>query len=98
MTYQLSDFDFELPEELIAQAPAEVRSQSRLLDVHGEQDLRNRRFTDLVDLLNPQDLLVFNNSKVIAARLFAKKPSGGRLKFWLNALGLRPTRQASCFA
>ncbi|MGA1471448.1 MAG: S-adenosylmethionine:tRNA ribosyltransferase-isomerase, partial [Burkholderiaceae bacterium] len=58
MTYQLSDFDFELPEELIAQAPAEVRSQSRLLDVRGEENLQDRRFTDLVELLNPGDLLV----------------------------------------
>ena len=58
MTYQLSDFDFELPEELIAQAPAEVRSQSRLLDVHGEQGLQDRRFTDLVNLLTPPDELV----------------------------------------
>jgi len=92
MTYQLSDFDFELPEELIAQAPAEVRSQSRLLDVHGEQDLHDRRFTDLVDLLNPQDLLVFNNSKVIAARLFAKKPSGGRVEILVERIGPAPNQ------
>ena len=90
MTYQLSDFDFELPEELIAQAPAEVRSQSRLLDVRGEEDLQDRRFTDLVELLNPGDLLVFNNSKVIAARLFAQKPSGGRVEILVERIGPSP--------
>jgi S-adenosylmethionine:tRNA ribosyltransferase-isomerase len=95
MTYQLSDFDFKLPEELIAQAPAEVRSQSRLLDVHGEQDFRDRRFTDLVDLLNPQDLLVFNNSKVIAARLFAKKPSGGRVEILVERIGPAPNQASA---
>ncbi len=94
MTYQLSDFDFELPEELIAQAPAEVRSQSRLLDVRGEEDLQDRRFTDLVELLNPGDLLVFNNSKVIAARLFAQKPSGGRVEILIERIGPKP-HQAS---
>jgi S-adenosylmethionine:tRNA ribosyltransferase-isomerase len=94
MTYQLSDFDFELPEELIAQVPAEVRSQSRLLDVRGEEDLQDRRFTDLVELLNPGDLLVFNNSKVIAARLFAQKPSGGRVEILIERIGPKP-HQAS---
>ncbi|MGA0792670.1 MAG: S-adenosylmethionine:tRNA ribosyltransferase-isomerase, partial [Burkholderiaceae bacterium] len=94
MTYQLSDFDFELPEELIAQAPAEVRSQSRLLDVRGEENLQDRRFTDLVELLNPGDLLVFNNSKVIAARLYAHKPSGGRVEILVERIGPKP-HQAS---
>ncbi len=95
MTYQLSDFDFELPEELIAQTPAEVRSQSRLLDVHGEQDLHDRRFTDLVDLLNPGDLVIFNNSKVIAARLFAKKPSGGRVEILVERIGPAPNQASA---
>ena len=94
MTYQLSDFDFELPEELIAQAPAEVRSQSRLLDVRGEENLQDRQFTDLVELLNPGDLLVFNNSKVIAARLYAHKPSGGRVEILIERIGPKP-HQAS---
>lgn len=94
MTYQLSDFDFELPEELIAQAPSEVRSQSRLLDVRGEENLQDRRFTDLVELLNPGDLLVFNNSKVIAARLYAHKPSGGRVEILIERIGPKP-HQAS---
>jgi S-adenosylmethionine:tRNA ribosyltransferase-isomerase len=95
MTYQLSDFDFELPEELIAQAPAEVRSQSRLLDVRGEEDLQDRRFTDLVELLNPGDLLVFNNSKVIAARLFAQKPSGGRVEILVERIGPSPNQASA---
>jgi S-adenosylmethionine:tRNA ribosyltransferase-isomerase len=87
MTYQLSDFDFELPEELIAQAATKVRSQSRLLDVRGEDEFCDRTFTDLVELLNPEDLLVFNNSKVIAARLFAQKPSGGRVEILVERIG-----------
>jgi S-adenosylmethionine:tRNA ribosyltransferase-isomerase len=92
MTYQLSDFDFELPEELIAQTPTQVRSQSRLLDVRGEDEFSDRTFTDLVELLNPEDLLVFNNSKVIAARLFAQKPSGGRVEILVERIGPAPNQ------
>ena len=92
MTYQLSDFDFELPEELIAQAPTKVRSQSRLLDVRGKDEFCDRTFTDLVELLNPGDLLVFNNSKVIAARLFAQKPSGGRVEILVERIGPAPNQ------
>jgi len=94
MNYQLTDFDFELPQELIAQEPVSVRSQSRLLDVRSEEELHDRQFTQIVELFEPRDLLVFNNSKVIAARLFAHKPSGGRVEILIERIGPKP-HQAS---
>jgi S-adenosylmethionine:tRNA ribosyltransferase-isomerase len=74
--YTLSDFDFELPPELIAQHPAAERSASRLLDGRGPQPV-DRTFRDLPGLLAPGDLLVFNDTRVIKARLFGEKPTGG---------------------
>ncbi|MEC5211884.1 S-adenosylmethionine:tRNA ribosyltransferase-isomerase [Polaromonas sp. CG_9.5] len=76
--FTLSDFDFELPEALIAQHPAAERSASRLLDGR-VSTLVDRRFADLPDLLEPGDLLVFNDTKVVKARLFGQKASGGKL-------------------
>lgn len=67
----LSDFDFTLPDELIATQPANPRDSSKLLVIGDE--LENKSFSDLPSLISPDDLLVFNNSKVIPARLFAKK-------------------------
>ena len=82
-TYSLSNFDFTLPPELIAQHPAPVRSGSRLLD--GTQDANvDRIFHDLPSLLNPGDLLVFNDTKVIKARLFGEKPTGGKLELLIE--------------
>jgi len=78
-SYSLSDFDFELPPELIAQHPAAERSASRLLDGRGEQVV-DRVFRDLPDLLQAGDLLVFNNTRVIKARLFGRKTSGGAVE------------------
>jgi S-adenosylmethionine:tRNA ribosyltransferase-isomerase len=80
--YTLSDFDFTLPPELIAQHPAPERSGSRLLDASaglgaGPQD---RVFRDLPALLQAGDLLVFNDTKVINARLFGEKPTGGKVE------------------
>lgn len=74
-----SDFDFDLPEELIAQYPLAERSASRLLHVAAGQ-LSDRQFTDLPGLLRPDDLLVFNNTQVIPARLHGQKASGGKLE------------------
>lgn len=78
---KVSDFDFDLPDELIAQQPLAERSASRLLrlDRAGGR-LEDRRFAELDALLRPGDLLVFNNTRVIPARLFAAKPSGGRVE------------------
>ncbi len=75
----LADFDFELPDALIAQHPAPQRSASRLLDARGEVPV-DRRFVDLPSLLLPGDLLVFNDTRVIRARLFGTKASGGAVE------------------
>jgi S-adenosylmethionine:tRNA ribosyltransferase-isomerase len=77
--FTLSDFDFELPPELIAQHPAPERSGSRLLDGTGTQPV-DRVFRDLPGLLRKGDLLVFNDTKVVKARLFGEKPTGGKLE------------------
>ncbi len=77
--FSLSDFDFELPESLIAQHPAAERSASRLLDGRSTP-LVDRIFRDLPDLLEPGDLLVFNDTRVLKARLFGEKESGGKLE------------------
>jgi S-adenosylmethionine:tRNA ribosyltransferase-isomerase len=77
--YTLSDFDFHLPPDLIAQHPAAERSGSRLLDGTGEVPV-DRTFRDLPQLLAPGDLLVFNDTKVIKARLLGHKASGGAVE------------------
>ena len=82
-TFSLSDFDFVLPEELIAQHPAIERSGSRLLD--GMQATpADRIFRDLPGLLRAGDLLVFNDTKVMNARLFGEKPTGGKLELLIE--------------
>ena len=78
-TFTLADFDFELPPALIAQHPAAERSASRLLDGTGALPV-DRVFRDLPALLNPGDLLVFNNTRVIKARLLGEKPTGGAVE------------------
>ena len=79
-SYTVADFDFELPSELIAQHPAAERSASRLLDGRGRVPV-DRVFRDLPQLLQPGDLLVFNDTRVIKARLFGEKsPSGGAVQ------------------
>jgi len=76
-----SDFRFDLPEELIAQYPSEQRSASRLLALNGNDgSLQDLQFTDLMTLLEPDDLLVFNNTRVMPARLLGQKDSGGRVE------------------
>ena len=77
--YVLSDFDFHLPPELIAQTPAPERSASRLLDGRGNVAV-DRIFKELPTLLRSGDLLVFNDTQVVPARLFGEKPSGGQLE------------------
>jgi S-adenosylmethionine:tRNA ribosyltransferase-isomerase len=78
-TYTLSDFDFHLPPELVAQHPAAERSGSRLLDGTGAAPV-DRVFRDLPGLLAPGDLLVFNDTRVIKARLLGAKASGGAVE------------------
>ena len=77
--YTLADFDFALPPELIAQHPALERSASRLLDGTGAVPV-DRRFSDLPGLLQPGDLLVVNDTRVIKARLLGEKPTGGAVE------------------
>ena len=80
-----ADFHYELPPELIAQAPLPERSASRLLCLDGDTGaLADRRFTDLPQLLDSRDLLVFNDTRVVAARLYGTKPSGGRVEIFLE--------------
>ena len=79
-TYTLSDFDFALPPELIAQHPSVERSASRLLDGRSGSAVTDRIFKELPELLQAGDLLVFNDTQVVKARLFGEKPSGGKLE------------------
>src|SRR5690606_33818968 len=80
-----ADFSYELPPGLIAQAPLPERSASRLLCLDGATGaLSDRHFTDLPDLLQPDDLLVFNDTRVVAARVLGSKPSGGRVEVFLE--------------
>ncbi|MDB5753386.1 MAG: queA [Ramlibacter sp.] len=78
-SFSLGDFDFALPPELIAQHPAAERSGSRLLDGRGD-GATDRGFRDLPALLQPGDLLVFNDTQVVKARLFGEKRTGGKLE------------------
>jgi len=78
---QLSDFDYQLPEHLIAQTPLAERSTSRLLVVNSvDESLTDRQFSDITEYVDAGDLLVFNNTRVIPARLFGQKQSGGKLE------------------
>ncbi|MDB5766866.1 MAG: queA [Collimonas fungivorans] len=77
--HSLSDYDFELPPELIAQTPLSERSASRLLHIDGDR-LIDRQFTDIVDQLDSGDLLVFNDTRVLKARFFGVKETGGKVE------------------
>jgi S-adenosylmethionine:tRNA ribosyltransferase-isomerase len=82
---QCRDFAYTLPEHLIAQHPAPTRSESRLLCLDGDSgSLADHRFTDLPALLRAGDLLVFNDTRVVPARLFGRKDSGGRVELLLE--------------
>ncbi len=84
---QLSDFDYHLPETLIAQMPLAKRNASRLLVVDPiRHELLDSRFNDLADRLNPGDLLVFNNTRVIPARLFGQKSTGGKIEVMVERI------------
>ncbi len=85
MIMRATDFHYELPGELIAQAPAPERSASRLLTLDGASGCRrDLAFHDLPDLLTSKDLLVFNDTRVIPARVFGRKSSGGRVELLLE--------------
>ncbi len=81
---KVADFDYYLPTELIAQSPMEPRDHSRLLVLHREDGrLEHRHFYDLPDYLRPGDVLVFNDTRVIPARLLGRKDSGARAEVFL---------------
>ena len=91
MQYALEDFDFELPPTRIAQTGAEPRDSSKLLIVRKHAAaLEHRVFADLLEYLRPGDVMVFNQTRVIPARLTAHKPSGGEVEVLL----LREIRDA----
>ncbi|MCE2866664.1 MAG: tRNA preQ1(34) S-adenosylmethionine ribosyltransferase-isomerase QueA [Oxalobacteraceae bacterium] len=77
--YALSDFDFDLPSELIAQIPLPERAASRLLQV-GREQFTDRVFSELIDLLQAGDVLVFNDTRVLNARFLGVKESGGKVE------------------
>ena len=81
----LDDFNFDLPPELIAQHPADERTASRLLHVDGKT-LQDRQFTDLPQLIAPGDLLIFNDTRVIRARLLGQKESGGQIEVMIERI------------
>jgi S-adenosylmethionine:tRNA ribosyltransferase-isomerase len=81
---QRTDFHFDLPQELIAQRPTATRSASRMLVLDGSGSQRDLQFRDFPSLLNPTDLLVFNDTRVIPARVFGVKESGGRVEILLE--------------
>jgi S-adenosylmethionine:tRNA ribosyltransferase-isomerase len=96
--FTLADFDFELPPELIAQHPANERSASRLLDGRGASST-DRVFRELPDVLQPGDLMVFNDTEVMKARLFGEKATGGKVELLVervlppDPLGQEPPHQ-----
>lgn len=82
-----SDFHYDLPPELIAERPLPERRASRLLCLDGREGaITDRHFTDIVSLLHPADLLVLNDTRVIPARLFGRKPTGGRVEVLLERM------------
>ena len=87
---QLSDFNYELPAELIAQHPLANRTDSRLLEVRADGlnhvQLVDRQFKDILSLVQPGDLLVFNDTKVIPARLHGKKETGGNVELLIERI------------
>ena len=81
---KVSDFNYNLPEELIAQVPLEKRDESRLMVLNRRnQSIEHRVFKDIIDYLQPGDCLVRNNTKVIPARIYGKKETGANVEFLL---------------
>lgn len=83
----IEEFDFDLPQHLIAQAPLQERDSSRLLVLNKNTKLfSDKKFVDFVDLLNTNDLLIFNDTRVIKARLFGKKITGGKVEIMIERI------------
>jgi S-adenosylmethionine:tRNA ribosyltransferase-isomerase len=86
LSLSLSDFDYELPSELIAQTPAATRTSSRLLHVDAAGGLHDSLFASLTQLLKPNDLLVFNDTRVMPARLLGQKATGGKVEVLIERI------------
>src|SRR5690606_8297252 len=85
------DFHYDLPEELIARQPAKERRASRLLALNGESgEIQHKAFTDILDLVQPGDLMVFNDTRVIPARVFGQKATGGKVEILVERI-VEPT-------
>lgn len=81
---KVSEFNYELPEELIAQTPIEKRDESRLMVLNKKQQtIEHKTFKNIIDYLEPGDVLVRNNTKVLPARLYGKKETGANVEFLL---------------
>ncbi len=81
---KVSEFNYDLPKELIAQTPIEKRDESRLMILNKEKlTIEHKKFKDIINYLNPGDVLVRNNTKVIPARLYGKKETGANVEFLL---------------
>ena len=84
---QRTDFSFQLPEELIAKYPLEDRSKSRLLHLNGNSgDIVHAQFEDILGLIHPGDLIVFNDTRVVPARMYAVKDSGGKAEILVERI------------
>ena len=84
---KLSDFHFDLPEQLIARYPTEKRSASRLMQLSGNTgEVNHKHFSDIISLVDEGDLLIFNNTRVIPARLLGQKESGGKVEVLIERL------------
>lgn len=83
----IEEFDFDLPQHLIAQTPLQRRDSSRLLVLNkNTKSFSDKKFVDFVDLLNTNDLLIFNDTRVIKARLFGKKITGGKVEIMIERI------------
>ncbi|WP_097355791.1 tRNA preQ1(34) S-adenosylmethionine ribosyltransferase-isomerase QueA [Candidatus Enterovibrio escicola] len=84
---QVSNFHFDLPDSLIARYPKPDRTASRLLQLNGHTgELNHKQFTDIVDLIEPGDLMVFNNTRVVPARMLGRKASGGKIEVLMERM------------
>ena len=92
--FDIEDYDYDLPEELIAQVPVPDRDESRLLVVdRSSGSMKDRHFRDLPELLLPGDLLVVNDTRVVPARIFGRKESGGRIEILVLEHADKETRR-----
>src|SRR6056297_1843119 len=84
LMYKITDYDYHLPDEMIAQTPVEPRDECKLMVIDKETgDIEHKIFKDIIDYLNPGDILVVNNTKVIPARIYGQKTTGAKVEILL---------------